>query len=96
MAVNEICGGPNRLTLMFTPISPPTESLPTGWTALGCVSDNSTRALTGYGFTSDNMTIDSCLSTCASRGLSLAGIEYGSECYCESTCEDGLLFGADD
>ncbi len=83
--MNEICGGPNRLSLMFTSNHPslPTQSLPAGWTALGCLSDNSTRALTGYGFSSNQMTVDSCLSTCASQGLPLAGIEYGSECYCE-------------
>ncbi|TFK82488.1 WSC-domain-containing protein [Polyporus arcularius HHB13444] len=90
--VNEICGGPNRLTLMFTsnPPSLPTQGLPAGWTALGCLSDNSTRALTGYGFSSNQMTIDSCLSTCASHGLPLAGIEYGSECYCGASFENGL------
>ena len=93
--MNEICGGPNRLTPDVHPYIASDGESPNRMDR-SRLSDDSTRALTVYGYTSDNMIIDSCLSTCASRGLSLAGIEYGSECYCESAFEDGLLFGAND
>jgi hypothetical protein len=73
-------------------------SLPSGWSAVGCVVDSSTRALTGYSFTSSTMTPGLCASTCASQGYSFAGtevgawthdlqvltrsVQYGDECYC--------------
>ena len=74
-----------RLTLLVTSNVPPPPSepvLPAGWSSVGCVSDNSARALTGFSVTNDQMTYDSCISTCAAQGYSIAGIEYGSECYC--------------
>lgn len=38
--------------------------------------------LAGYSFTSNSMTVDLCVSTCVSHGFSIAGVEFGSECYC--------------
>ncbi|KAI1789214.1 WSC-domain-containing protein [Ganoderma leucocontextum] len=61
---------------------PSSSGVPLGWTGVGCVSDNAARALTGYSFSNDQMTVGSCLSTCASKGYSMAGVEYGRECYC--------------
>ena len=29
------------------------------------------------------MTVESCTSTCAQKGFTMAGIEYGDECHCE-------------
>ena len=29
------------------------------------------------------MTLALCQNTCADKGFSVAGLEYGSECYCE-------------
>ncbi|TFK85981.1 WSC-domain-containing protein [Polyporus arcularius HHB13444] len=60
-------------------------AVPAGWIGAGCVSDNAARALTGYSFANDQMTVASCVSTCASKGYSMAGIEYGRECYCGNT-----------
>ena len=53
------------------------------WSAAGCVQDGPARALTGYSFTSSSMTTAMCQSTCALKGFTMAGIEYGQECYCE-------------
>lgn len=67
------------------PSAPP--SSPTGsgsWAAAGCSQDGGARALTGYSFASDSMTPTLCQNTCASKGFTMAGVEYGSECYCES------------
>ncbi|TBU27996.1 WSC-domain-containing protein [Dichomitus squalens] len=62
--------------------SPSSTGLPLGWAGIGCVSDSSARALTGFSVANDQMTVASCLSTCASKGFSIAGVEYGRECYC--------------
>ncbi|KAL1948678.1 hypothetical protein VTO73DRAFT_10484 [Trametes versicolor] len=68
---------------------PTTESIPTGWTSAGCVSDSGARALTGYSFASDSMSLTTCVSTCASKGFSMAGVEYGRECYCGNSFQNG-------
>ncbi|GJE85355.1 DUF1996 and WSC domain-containing protein [Phanerochaete sordida] len=60
------------------------------WASAGCVQDGAARALTGYSFTSASMTTALCQSTCASKGFSLAGIEYGQECYCGNSLVNGL------
>lgn len=67
-----------------TPVSPPAGTNSGNWTAAGCVSDAAARALTGYMFSSPDMTVDKCTSACSSKGFSMAGIEYGDECYCKS------------
>lgn len=53
------------------------------WTAAGCIKDGASRALTGYSFSSPSMTTELCTSTCATKGFSLAGTEFGTECYCK-------------
>lgn len=60
------------------------------WTSAGCVQDGAARALTGYSFTSKSMTTALCQSTCAQKGFSMAGIEYGQECYCGNSLVNGL------
>ncbi|KAN0063950.1 hypothetical protein ACQY0O_003556 [Thecaphora frezii] len=52
-----------------------------------CVSDNGNpRPLTGGGYTDGTkMTVEGCVSYCSARGQSIAGLEFGSECYCGNT-----------
>jgi len=64
--------------------APVSSSIPSGWTSYGCVRDADTRALTGYFFSSDSMTLATCINTCASKGFTKAGVEYARECYCGS------------
>lgn len=73
-----------------TPSSTPVTSAPSGWTAAGCVTDSGHRALTGFSTTASDMTIEKCTSTCSSKGFSMAGLEYGSECYCGNSFANGL------
>ena len=54
-------------------------SLPSGWTALGCMVDSpDTRALDAGSTSSDNMTIESCVASCAAKGFPYAGVECTS------------------
>ncbi|THH32096.1 hypothetical protein EUX98_g2099 [Antrodiella citrinella] len=62
--------------------APVSGSVPSGWTSFGCVRDASSRALNGYSFTSNSMTTALCISTCATKGFTKAGVEFGQECYC--------------
>lgn len=84
----ETCGGESVLLLTHNPNPTPVDLPPSGgnstgaWALAGCVKDGSARALTGYSFASDKMTPSLCQDGCSSKGFSMAGMEYGSECFC--------------
>ncbi|KAK8009205.1 WSC-domain-containing protein [Apiospora marii] len=68
----------------WTPPPPPADP---SWEAAyrRCFTDGAhgVRALDfGAGVAKEFLTIDVCLATCAAQGFKLAGLEYGSECYC--------------
>ncbi|BEI82626.1 hypothetical protein CcaverHIS002_0304940 [Cutaneotrichosporon cavernicola] len=57
--------------------------LPAGWNYDGCVTEsNGVRLLQGFGFSSPSNSPSFCIAECARRGFSIAGTEYGGECYC--------------
>jgi len=99
--VNTICGGGCALSLFTNPsIVPPVSSsntptvsgnLPSGWSAAStqCIQEVSGRALTGASIAGSSMTVSTCLSFCEARGFQLAGLEFGSECYCASNLSNG-------
>ncbi|KAG7086326.1 hypothetical protein E1B28_002289 [Marasmius oreades] len=69
-------------------ISEGTFNLPNGnWTSLGCFSDISTSRTLQGAFTSSNtnMTIELCIAACGD--FVFAGVEFGHECYCDSTIQ---------
>jgi hypothetical protein len=70
------------------PFSTPTIALPAGWsTAYGCAVDTSSRVLgsSEYYQFPDTNTPAACIALCGDRGFSLAGVEYGYECFCASS-----------
>lgn len=85
---NEICGGPGALSLYRNPSKAVNSvKLPAGWSAAGCIVDgvNNGRTLSGYSFSSSNMTQNLCVNTCNDRKFTYAGVEYGRECYCSNS-----------
>ncbi|ETS86981.1 hypothetical protein PFICI_00809 [Pestalotiopsis fici W106-1] len=48
----------------------------------GCWSDQTPLTLTNMTYQSDANTIELCTSTCAAGGNTIAGLEYGSQCFC--------------
>ena len=65
-------------------------SLPSGWTDTGCIAEGTNgRALTGASTTSSNMSLAYCANFCQSKGFSLAGVEFGDECYCGNSFSNG-------
>lgn len=59
---------------------------------LGCAKDAyGSRSLDMAQKSGDKMTIESCLDYCEEKGYSLAGLEYGRECYCGNTMEKSHL-----
>lgn len=62
------------------------------WSNLGCANDlyPNARALNaGYYENQSSQTIATCLSYCASQGTYLAGIEYGYQCFCGPSLDNG-------
>lgn len=62
------------------------ETLPGAWTYEGCYVDVPGRTLGGAGYADgEEMTIESCLAFCTSKGFAYAGTEYSVECFCGSS-----------
>ncbi|KAG9238758.1 putative glyoxal oxidase precursor [Amylocarpus encephaloides] len=92
----EVCGGGGRLTLFWNgqdpPPGPSTNPGTSGYGFFGCYTEgNGGRALStgvtvpgGAGKT----TVALCIATCQTAGFTLAGVEYGSECYCDNTIKN--------
>lgn len=97
-ASNTNCGGPSRLTIyrnpnIHPPVTPPSVNITitstTGvksnitYALLGCYTEPaSARALPGYAFADDAMTLEMCVKGCQAQGFAFAGAEYARECYC--------------
>jgi hypothetical protein len=56
------------------------------WSYVGCGTDSIyARKFTGARTSGDTMTVETCVDFCSGKGFSVAGTEYGRECYCAST-----------
>lgn len=73
--------------------------LPEGWSYKGCWVD---RALGRGSILSDNlpndvnMTVESCIQKCLTAGYSIAGMQYYTQCYCDSAVMNlGALASSD-
>ncbi|KAI4721898.1 hypothetical protein E4T48_01915 [Aureobasidium sp. EXF-10727] len=54
-------------------------------TYAGCYTDSGSRTLANLNYDSPSNTIEKCTAACASAGYSIAGMEYGSQCWCDNT-----------
>lgn len=56
------------------------------WSYAGCGYDSIySRKFTGASTSSNTMTIETCVDFCSGKGFSVAGAEYGRECYCANS-----------
>ncbi|EHK96804.1 putative fungistatic metabolite [Glarea lozoyensis 74030] len=63
---------------------------PAGYTDAGCYTEaTGQRALTGKSYFDDSMTVEKCAAACT--GYEWFGVEYGRECYCGNTINDGSV-----
>ncbi|KAJ9124771.1 hypothetical protein QFC24_003139 [Naganishia onofrii] len=87
-----ICGGPQALSVYVNPSAVRTVSFPTNWAAQGCFQDNNDRVLTYQAWSGNTgTTVESCAAQCASSGYNIAGVEYGTECYCGNSFVGGAV-----
>jgi hypothetical protein len=84
---SQTCGGSWRLSVYNNTAYVPPVVKPSiqGYTYRGCFADGAIRVLNNYVSSGPSMTQDTCVATCKSRGLSVAGLEYGKECWCGKT-----------
>jgi len=58
-------------------------TLPASWTSEGCWADVPGRTIGAAGYADPaNMTIETCIDFCETRGFAYAGVEYSVECFC--------------
>jgi hypothetical protein len=103
--ITQHCGAGNRLSVYgknatsipttTTTSSAPT-STPTGWTSRGCYVDNANgiRNLRQQIPDSQGNTVEACVNTCASSGYTVAGVEYGVQCFCDTSLQNGAAVAA--
>ncbi|KAI4843157.1 hypothetical protein E4T44_06211, partial [Aureobasidium sp. EXF-8845] len=53
-------------------------------TYAGCYTDSGSRTLATLVYDSPSNTIEKCTTACANAGFSIAGMEYGSQCWCDN------------
>ena len=93
---SEICGGSNGAS-KYISVWNATSNVPATtvhqvgtYVSQGCYSDssgnNSTHSLNGANYTSNSgMTVEACVGFCQSKKYGYAGVEYGQDCYCDSS-----------
>lgn len=79
-------------------VTPTAGAVTNGWAYLGCANETTPRALSGASYSSNTaMTVESCQAFCSSssNNYGLAGVEYGSECYCGNGLQSYSSVGYD-
>ncbi|KAK2773429.1 copper radical oxidase [Colletotrichum kahawae] len=96
----EYCGAGNRLNVFSNGgTSPVVNSGPPGWTSLGCYTDSGTRTLSyraGVSGGDSSMSVLQCTTACTIAGFVYAGVEYGTECWCDNAIRGGASSAPED
>ncbi|KAJ7287142.1 WSC domain-containing protein [Mycena rebaudengoi] len=94
----EFCGAGNRLNLFTDGSALPTLPQEVGpWEYQGCFADSiNPRTLPNNIATADGkVTVESCITACRVNGFSVAGMEFGLECWCANALPTALALGDD-
>ncbi|KAG6856106.1 hypothetical protein H0H87_007358 [Tephrocybe sp. NHM501043] len=79
-----------------TSVFPITTVLPGNFTYAGCWVDNAFGRIFPFEQPADPQnTVPACVATCASKNYTLAGTEFGTECYCGNNLIAGAVLGAE-
>ncbi|KAL2063582.1 hypothetical protein VTL71DRAFT_5387 [Oculimacula yallundae] len=80
----------SSVSLSSSSAVPVATGFPAGWTSQGCWVDGvNGRILTKQQPENQQNTLESCVQTCAGLGYTIAGTEYGVECYCDNFVYNG-------
>ncbi|KAI0263595.1 hypothetical protein BC834DRAFT_971278 [Gloeopeniophorella convolvens] len=87
------CGGDTRASIYqnsnATVIIPALVESTGQWKTLGCYNDSTSARALHARVDAGNTTVESCVAACQAQGLSLAGLEFGRECWCGSELQNG-------
>lgn len=73
------------------------EPLPTSWKYAGCYVDNTRGRIMAKQLPDDrSLTIESCVSRCASMGYTVAGTQFASQCFCDNYVRKAAPLAAKD
>ena len=79
------------------PVSRAVPALPKGWTYQGCYVDGANGRDLNYQYPdSTNLTIEACITECSAIGYSVAGLEYASQCFCDTNLRNGATLATSD
>ncbi|KAJ5612464.1 hypothetical protein N7510_005658 [Penicillium lagena] len=77
---SEICGGSNALSLyVIVPI----------WQSVGCYSDTTLKRTLAESYNVGGNTVEKCQAACKAGGYIYAGMEFGTQCFCGNTIDNG-------
>ncbi|SJL08884.1 related to glyoxal oxidase precursor [Armillaria ostoyae] len=78
-----------------TTVFPVLSDLPQGWSYNACWVDNAHGRIfeTEIGVNT-NQTVQSCIASCIAQNFTVAGMEFGQECYCGDRLVNGATVGA--
>ncbi|KAK2017628.1 WSC domain-containing protein [Colletotrichum eremochloae] len=87
----EVCGEGGRINIFWNGDAAPGILAQSGdYNSIGCYSDNpASRALTSGIGLSGGVRVSDCTTACASQGYEYAGVEFGRECFCGSSIQNG-------
>jgi hypothetical protein len=64
--------------------------IPVGWNYAGCYSEGiNGRALNHQQPDSQTNSVENCINTCVGLGYSVAGLEFGAQCFCDNNIYNG-------
>ena len=84
-----LCGGSDALQLYTNPSLDPSTRGVNGFSYGGCIQEVVGRALNMTRLDDDAMTVEKCTDFCMRSGYTMAGLEYGNECYCGNSLVGG-------
>ncbi|KAL8839544.1 MAG: hypothetical protein Q9176_004405 [Flavoplaca citrina] len=74
----------------LVPVITPETNTVAGYTAKGCYTEATKgRALTGNAYFDSMMTVEKCAAACSK--FAIFGVEYGTECFCGNTLNEGSV-----
>jgi hypothetical protein len=88
---DEVCGAAGQINIFTNGDTAPAILAATGdFQSQGCYSDSaSARTLTTRVSLPGNVRVSDCTSACEAQGFQYAGLEFGQECYCGASIQNG-------
>ncbi|KAF7712666.1 Endochitinase-like family protein [Penicillium ucsense] len=76
----EVCGGSNAISMYaVVPV----------WQSVGCYSDTTLKRTLAQSFNIAGNTVEKCQAVCQQNGYIYAGMEYGTQCFCGNSIDNG-------